>query len=140
MNAPRLRGALVMFAAVAFAGCADTAGPNDNNVTPSAVAVVSGNGQVGLVGARLALPLAVKVSANGSSVRGASVSFAVTTGAASVSPATTTTDSAGVAKTQLTLGTTPGNVVVTATVAGTALTASFVETVATSQTTLACTG
>ena len=141
MNAPRLRGALVMFAAVALAGCgADTAGPNGDGATPSAVAVVSGNGQVGLVGSKLAVPLAVKVTASGSTVRGASVSFVVTTGAASVSPATTTTDTAGVAKTQLTLGTTPGNVTVTATVAGTALTASFVATGATSQTTQACTG
>jgi hypothetical protein len=138
MNAPRLRGALVMSAAVALAACGGSTS-EPGGITPSAVAVVSGNGQVGLVGSVLAVPLAVKVTANGSSVRGASVSFAVTAGAASVSPATATTDTAGVAKTQLTLGSSPGNVTVTATVAGTSLAASFVETVAASQTTQACT-
>lgn len=140
MNAPRLRGALVMLAAVALAACGGGTSEPGSNLTPSAVAVVSGNGQVGLVGSVLAVPLAVKVTSNGASVRGASVSFAVTAGAAAVSPATATTDTSGVAKTQLTLGATPGNVTVTATIAATSLTASFVATVAASQTTQACAG
>ncbi len=56
-----------------------------------------------------------------------------------ISPATGTTDTTGVAKTQLTLGTTPGNVTVTATVTGTSLTASFIQTAAAAQQTQACT-
>lgn len=139
MNAPRLRGALSMFVAAAIAACgSDTTEPGGGGNTPTAIAAATGNGQVGLVGSVLPTPLAVRVTANGSAVRGATVAFAVTAGAASVSPASATTDTGGVARTNVTLGATPGNVTITATVSGTSLTASLVATVAASQTTQAC--
>src|SRR5690349_20326012 len=113
MNAPRLRGALAAVAAVAWVACGGgTSEPGGTNANPSAITVVSGNGQVGLVGSALAVPLAVRVSSNGTSVRGASVTFAVTAGAASVSPSLATTDTSGVAKTSVTLGSAPGNVTI----------------------------
>ena len=105
------------------------------------IQVVSGNGQVGLVGQTLSSPLVVKVtSSSGTALSGATVTFAVTSGAATVSPASTTTDAAGQAKTTVTLGSSPGTVQVSATVNGTALAATFAITIGSSTTTLACAG
>src|SRR5262249_8968865 len=97
MIASRLRGALCLVVAVIAAACESS---GSNSPPPAgAVSVVSGNGQVGLVGQTLAVPLVVKVaSSSGVAVPGTTVSFAVTTGAATVSPTSTTTDSAGQAK------------------------------------------
>ncbi len=111
----RARGIVALFAAgIAVAGIAcggGTSEPNGNNgnsTSPAAVAIVSGNGQTGLVGQPLSLPLSVKVTtSNGAAVVGASVTFAVTSGAASVSPVTATTDATGVAKTVATMKATP---------------------------------
>jgi hypothetical protein len=101
--------------------------------------VLSGNGQVGLVGQTLSSPLVVKVaSSSGVAVHGATVTFAVTSGAGTVSPTSATTDSSGQAKTQVTLGSSPGTVVVTATVVGTQLTATFSVTAGSTSTSLAC--
>jgi hypothetical protein len=60
----------------------------------------------------------VNVVKNQRPVIGASVTFAVTQGSATVSPATATTNAGGAATTNVILGTTPGPVVVTATVSG----------------------
>jgi hypothetical protein len=93
------------------------------------------------VGQPLSLTLKVKVTTtSGAAVKGAAVAFAVTSGAASVSPASTTTDSSGLAKTSVTLGASPGNVQITATVAGTAISTTFSATAGSSTVTLACTG
>ena len=67
--------------------------------------MVSGNGQVGIVGATAVSPLVVKVTgASNTPIKGASVTFAVTVGAASLSPTTATTDATGQAKSLVTLG------------------------------------
>jgi hypothetical protein len=109
------------------------------STSPAAVAVVSGNGQSGLVGSTLSLPLVVKVSTStGTAVTGASVAFAVTSGAATVSPSTATTDATGQAKANVTLGSTAGNVTITATVVGTSLSTSFVVTAGTTVVSAAC--
>jgi hypothetical protein len=55
-------------------------------------------------------------------VKGAGVTFAVTTGSATLAPTSTTTDSLGQAKTTVTLGSSAGTVVITASVTGTSLT------------------
>src|SRR5215831_2834284 len=109
MRTSRIRGALCLVAAAIAAACESPSGPG---AAPPAAAVnvVSGNGQVGLVGQTLTTPLTVKVAAsNGTAVKGATVAFAVTTGSATVTPTSTTTDSTGQAKTNVTLGSTPGN-------------------------------
>src|SRR5215831_11782026 len=138
MRTSRIRGALCLVAAAIAAACESPAGPG---AAPPAAAVnkVSGDGQVGSVGQALSSPLAVKVAAsNGAAVKGAAVAFAVTTGSATVNPSSTVTDSTGQAKTNVTLGTTPGTVVITASVTGTSLTATFTLTAGGGSTNTAC--
>jgi hypothetical protein len=138
MIASRVRGAVFIAIALVGVACESPSGPPAS--PPAAgVTVVSGNGQVGLVGQALGVPLVVKVaSSSGVAVKGAGVLFAVTSGAATVSPTSTVTDTAGQAKTSVTLGSTPGTVVVTATVSGTQLTTSFSITAGSSSQNLAC--
>jgi len=70
---------------------------------------ISGDTQQGTAGEVLRKPLVVEaVDALGAPMRGVSVSFALTTGDARLSPTTTTTDANGRARTILTLGRTPG--------------------------------
>ena len=138
MRAPRLRGGFFLSLVIAALGCGGASGDTGPAPAPSAVAAVSGNGQVGLVGSALSQPLVVSVTANGAPARGVGVAFAVTTGSATVSPASATTDSAGQARTQVTLGSAAGPVTVTATVSGTSLTTTFSLTAGTSTVTLAC--
>lgn len=139
MIAPRLRGALSLTILVALAACGGGGTePGGKGPTPSAVDIVSGNNQVGFVGTSLSSPLVVKVSSNGSPLSGVTVNFAVTSGAASVSPASATTDVSGQARTNVTLGSSAGTVQITASVAGTSLTTTFIETAGTSSKTIAC--
>lgn len=140
MFAVRFRGALALAALVAAAACkgSEPSGPNTGG--PSAIVRVSGNGQSGLVGQTLTAPLVVKVTgANNTPINGASVTFAVTVGAATVSPTTAITDAAGQAQTQVTFGSAAGDVTITATVAGTSLVTTFTLTAGTTSTVLACT-
>jgi alpha-tubulin suppressor-like RCC1 family protein len=89
-----------------------TAGP------PANIALVSGNNQSALPGQALAAPLVVRVTDGaGNLVAGAAVSFAVTAGGGSVSPATATTNAAGTASAAWTLGL-AGTQSVTATLTG----------------------
>ncbi len=86
------------------------------------VAAVSGNGQVGVAGQALAAPVQVRIlGSDAQPLPGASVTFTVTTGGGSVSPASATTDANGLASTSWTLGKTAGNNVLTV-AAGTAST------------------
>jgi hypothetical protein len=103
--------------------------------------ILAGDGQTGLVGSALAIPLSVRVvSSTGASVANATVAFAVTQGAASVSPATVTTDTTGVASTTVTLGSTAGDVKITATVQGTSLATTFTASAGSGALQTACTG
>jgi alpha-tubulin suppressor-like RCC1 family protein len=73
--------------------------------TPTFVTIVSGNNQTGVVGTVLPESLAVRVTdQNGINVAGVTVTWTVTGGGGSISPATSTTASSGLAKTQWTLG------------------------------------
>jgi len=88
--------------------------------TPSGITLASGNGQSGLVGTALRAPLRVRVTSSaGGALAGARVDFAVTTGVASVTPASVLTDTAGLAETSVQLGATAGTIIVTAAVANT---------------------
>lgn len=144
MFARRSRWALSLLTtmtAMLAAACGSGTSEPKGNAAAANIQVVSGNGQVGLVGQALSEPLIVKVtSSNGTTLSGVTVTFTVTSGSASVSPGTTTTDASGQAKTTVTLGSSPGNVQITATVNGTALVTTFVVTIGTSTTTLACAG
>lgn len=139
MLAPRARVGLSLLVGSVVAACGGSSEPTGTGSTPATLNVVGGNGQSGLVGQTLSQPLVVKVaSSSGSAVRGVQVTFAVTAGAASVSPATTTTDSSGQAKTQVTFGSSPGTVSVSATVSGTSLVTFFALTSGSSSVTAAC--
>ena len=139
MPNPRVSGALSLVLASIVAACGGSSEPTGTvSSTPSAVTIVSGNGQVGLVGQALSVPLVVRVSSTTTPVKGATVTFAVVTGSATAAPGSTTTDSTGQAKTLVTLGASPGNVTITATVSGTSLAATFVVTAGAGTTTIAC--
>ena len=77
-------------------------------VSEAVLAVLSGNAQTATEGEALPIPAAVRVSRDGSGVSGVSVAWAVTSGGGSVAPASSTTDSDGVASTTWTLGPTAG--------------------------------
>jgi hypothetical protein len=98
-----------------LAACTDSTSPA--SPTPAAIAAVSGSGQTGTIGSTLPSPLVFEVTtASDAPVSGATVSFSVTAGTATVSPTTAVTDANGMASTQLTLGSSVGAVEVTATV------------------------
>ncbi len=86
------------------------------NVPVSNVAAVSGSGQTAQTRAAFPQPVIVKVTdAAGAPVNGAAVTFTVTAGSATVSPATANTDASGQARTNVTAGATAGPVTITAT-------------------------
>src|SRR5262245_22588874 len=124
MSVGRLRVIIGLFALVAAAACGDGGtSPNSRSATPAVLSIVSGNGQTGLVGTTLSIPLTVRVvSATNASVANAVVNFAVSQGAATVAPASVITDTSGMASTVVTLGSTAGDVKITATVQGTSIT------------------
>jgi spore coat protein H len=125
MQMSRLRQHLLI-GVLAAAGCSD-GGPAGPSVPPAAaIAVAAGANQTGVMGASLSTPLSVKVTkSDGSGAAGLRVDFSVTAGVATVSPAAATTDTAGIASAMLTLGSSAGAVQVRATVANTALSATF---------------
>lgn len=87
-----------------------------------------GNNQNGNPGTTLALPLGVLVSDKcGSPVSGTTVTWKVTQGSATLSPATSTTAAGGTAFTKVTLGSSAGNVTITATINGSTI-VTFTET------------
>lgn len=139
MLSSRVRVAVSLLAGSFAAACGSseaTTGTGSN--APAALAIVSGNGQVGLIGQTLSTPLVVKVSSTSSTLKGIAVTFNVTAGSATVSPATATTDSTGQAKTQVTFGASPGTVSISASIAGTQLVTFFALTAGTSNVTTAC--
>lgn len=100
-------GSPVTFAATAAAGAA------------SQEASSGGDNQTNTPNSALASPLQVRVTDQfGNGVSGVSVAWQVTTGTATVQPATSTTDASGVAQTAVTLGGTLGGIAITATSPG----------------------
>ena len=86
--------------------------------SPSGMAIAAGDKQTGTVGTTLnALVVNVGFRAQ-IPVAGVPVAFAVTSGAATLTASTSNTDATGAAGVGITLGNTPGAVVVTASVAG----------------------
>jgi uncharacterized protein (TIGR03437 family) len=88
--------------------------------TPAALSIVSGNSQSGITGTTLAGKLTVEVTgSDGNPYPGATVTFAVASGSATLNPSTPQqTASDGTASTTATLGNTAGAVTVTASVTG----------------------
>ncbi|MBV9401150.1 MAG: hypothetical protein JO062_24445 [Bryobacterales bacterium] len=85
------------------------------NVTIAGIALTSGNTQSALVGQGFTQPLVFTVSdTTGKPVQGVQVNFSVASGSASVSPSSSTTNSAGQVTVNATAGGTPGPVVIQA--------------------------
>ncbi|HYO80189.1 MAG TPA: Ig-like domain-containing protein [Bryobacteraceae bacterium] len=87
------------------------------NAVAGAIAATQGNNQpAALINTPFGQALQVRVTnAQGQALPGASVTFAVTSGSATVNPATVTTGADGTASTNVTAGNTAGPVVITAT-------------------------
>ena len=119
---------LMVSAAVSLLGaCTDSTGPSAARA--AAIAAVSGTGQSGTVGTTLSSPVVFEVTtAADAPVSGVTVSFAVTSGSATVTPTTAVTGANGTASAQVTLGATAGSVEITATVQGASLTATVTAT------------
>jgi hypothetical protein len=87
--------------------------------TTATLTAVAGAPTSGTVGQQIATPFEVLLRLpNGTPVQGATVNWAVVAGPATVAPASNTTASNGRASARLTLGNTPGQVILSATVAG----------------------
>jgi hypothetical protein len=134
----RIGEVMSFIAVVATAACGGGSSEPSGRPAPSALDIISGNGQVQVVGSSLPAPLTVRVTASGSPVKGATVTFAVASGSASVNPASAVTDANGQASTQVTLGSSAGDISITASVNGTGLKVSFLETAGASNSTAAC--
>jgi uncharacterized protein (TIGR03437 family) len=86
------------------------------NTIITALQYVSGNNQNAKLGAPFADPLVVQVNDNSLPVQGAIVSFAVTSGSATLSASSATSNAAGQAQVTAAAGATAGPVVITASV------------------------
>ncbi|MBC8086643.1 MAG: hypothetical protein H7Z40_05220 [Phycisphaerae bacterium] len=112
----RVAGSLSAFALLAACGSESIDGPS---AAPATIRAGTGNGQTGEVGAVLAVPLSVTVSAaDGKPVSNATVSWDVSPGGGSTSSGSTRTDGNGVTQVTWTLGANAGSARVTAQVGG----------------------
>jgi hypothetical protein len=108
------RAALVGGTLLGFA-CGESSGP----VRPKTLTAVTGDGQFWIVSAPLPAPLRVRViGSDNQPLTGATVSWAVTAGSATVGAATSATDSLGIAAATVTLGAVAEPSAVQATVMG----------------------
>lgn len=124
-------------AAALLAGCSST---TETAKPPAAITPASGTPQTGFSGLTLSQPLVVLVTAaDATPVAGAIVDFSVTVGNATVTPTSATTNAAGNAQTQVTLGSGTAPVAVEATVHLTTLKATFSATVQAISSNLTCT-
>jgi alpha-tubulin suppressor-like RCC1 family protein len=111
--------ASLLLAAGFGVSCNDSTGPGSGGGAPASVSPLAGHDQTGAAGAALPDSLVVVVRDAGGNARGGVfVRWEVTEGGGSVSPANTTTDAAGTARTRWTLGSTAGPNTVTAVVTG----------------------
>jgi len=122
-------GAVGITASVTGVSPAAVFGATSTAREPAALTIVSGANQTAAAGSALTEALVVKVTDQyGNPVPGITVSFAVTGGAASLSSATATTASDGKAQVNVTLGTTPGTVTISASVTGVSPAQTFTAT------------
>jgi uncharacterized protein (TIGR03437 family) len=97
------------------AGSASTTFTLTVNIPSAAIQKVSGDGQTTLISTAFTSPLVVKVvDASGSPVQGATVTFTVTSGSASLGSSSAPTGANGQASTNVTAGPNAGTIIVTA--------------------------
>jgi len=117
MNVFRQIGpALCGLVALGVACSSDAGGPN---VSPQTLVRVAGDSQGALSGSALVVPLTVRVMGSDGQPykQGVTVTWSVTSGAATLGTPTVTSDTQGLARTTVTLGATPGAIGVQAAVA-----------------------
>jgi hypothetical protein len=110
--------ALVFVGLIAVAvACGDSSGPGKQ---AASVTGIAGDSQLAPTGAQLAFPLSlVALGSNGQPVQDLNVTWSATpAGGVTFNPQSTPTDVNGVASTTVTAGTTPGEIVIQATVPG----------------------
>lgn len=107
----------VVIRASAFANGVSTTA-NAQGLPPGSIAPASGDGQTGDPGDVLPQPLVVQLVDPAPDLSGVPITFTVVSGSATLSPTVALTDTAGLASTQVTLGLTPGAVVIQATAPG----------------------
>ena len=90
---------------------------NDDIAPPATIVIVSGNGQQGILGTRLAQPLVVEVRDVRAGPAATTVQWRVTKGTAKLEPSTSATDAQGRASTNVTLESV-GSIEIEASVAG----------------------
>ncbi|HEU5479548.1 MAG TPA: hypothetical protein VFU90_06920, partial [Candidatus Tumulicola sp.] len=109
-----LRDGTRVLTLLALCACGGTESPTLS--TPVKIVAISGGGQAADLGQPLAQPLVARVTTStGTPASAVSVTFAVTSGAGTLSPATVSTDGSGNASTTFTMGQTPGVTTVSAT-------------------------
>ena len=115
-----LRIVIICVASLVLSACGGGGGGGHKQPpVPASITIVSGNGQSGTIGTELPAPLTVSVTDSGSRpVSGVTVSWAVTTGGGTVTPASGTTDGSGTTSARWRLGPAPGVNQLTALVAG----------------------
>ena len=114
-----LRDGTRVYALFALCACGGTEAPSTS--TPVKIVAASGGGQTADLGQPLAQPLVAHVATgSGRPASGVSVTFAVTSGAGALAPATVSTDASGNASTSFTMGQSPGVTTVSATSASVA--------------------
>lgn len=119
-------GCAAVFGVAVACGGGDATAP----LPPTAIALASGDAQTAETGVAFSAPLVVRVvNAKQAGVSGVAVTFAVASGAGTVSPASATTDNQGQASTTVTAGATPGPLSVTARATGVTATVSASFTV-----------
>lgn len=120
----------ITITASAFSG-AQTVNFSETAVTSSTLLKIAGDAQSGAPGTTLPTPLKVQIQppAGVTVLSGVPITFAVVSGSASVTVASTVTDALGQASTTVNLGLTPGAVSVLAQVSGGGPSATFTETV-----------
>jgi hypothetical protein len=138
VNSPRRRGAYGIFAFVLVAACkggdTEPVGSRIRSLTP-----VGGDNQTGFVSTSLSSPLVVEAKGtDGKPLPGVTITFRVSSGTATVDPASAVTDATGRAQTRLTFGATPGVVEVQASVEGTSIVTTFTLASGVATTTIAC--
>ncbi|HEX9106858.1 MAG TPA: IPT/TIG domain-containing protein, partial [Longimicrobiales bacterium] len=115
----RIVQGVALFSLLLAACSGDGGGPTSPNPKDLVIAVQGGDKQIGTTGSALPKPLQVVVT-NGAArtpAKGITVTWTAT-GAGTVNPPTSVTDSTGVASTTLTLSSSAGTVTVTATFSG----------------------
>lgn len=107
---------LAALIALAGAGCNGDDGPSQSQLKIEKAPTKSGDGQTGVVGAKLGNDLRVYVSRDGAPVNGVGVAWFTSEG--SLAPTTSSSDPDGFATTSWTLGSAVGTKAATATVTG----------------------